>query len=250
MKARLIKRKYDVIACIVLFLIIAAFFSRLFYPNTSFFIVPEYNGSDTTNFNIPIKMILSQSYKAGEIPLWNKNLGTGFPLLAETQIGYFFLPNIILYSLFSFSVAYNLGYVASFMFAAFGMYAYMRYKKFSESISVFAAFTFSFSGFYLGHMNHYNMLQSASLFPWLILLFDRFKEKLTVPRLLIFSLVLSQQIFAGHVQTTFITLCTIAVLSVFDYILPINRTLKRTPIRWYPLSTHNFDVNLPYCCNL
>jgi hypothetical protein len=129
-------RKNDIISIAILLVIVLVFFSRLFYPHTSLFITPEYNGSDTTNFNIPVKLILSNALKAGEFPLWEKTIATGFPLLAETQIGYFFLPNFLLFKFLSFPIAFNLGYILSFFLACSGMYAFMRHRK-QDSITSF-----------------------------------------------------------------------------------------------------------------
>lgn len=220
-------RKNDIISIAILLVIVLVFFSRLFYPHTSLFITPEYNGSDTTNFNIPVKLILSNALKAGEFPLWEKTIATGFPLLAETQIGYFFLPNFLLFKFLSFPIAFNLGYILSFFLACSGMYAFMRHRKQDSITSLFCGFVFGFSGFYAGHMNHYNMLQSASLLPWLVLLFDYVRERKNVMSVLIFSLVLSQQIFAGYAQITFITLCTIGALYLVELLFPIKTIKKR-----------------------
>src|SRR3989344_7732650 len=213
--------KKDIIAVSLLLLIVCVFFSRLFYPSVSLYITPEFNGSDATNFNIPVKLVLSEAYKAGKVPLWEKTIGTGFPIFAEMQIGYFFLPNIILFGLLPFALAFNLGYVVTFFLGALGMYIYLRSHEFSEIVSAFGAFIFTFSGFFLGHMNHYNMLQAAALMPWLILLFDKLRNKLSIVTLLLFSLVLSQQIFAGYPQITFITLCTIVGLYMVDLTIPL-----------------------------
>ena len=214
------ERKHDALAIFALLLIVFAFFFRLFYPHVSLFITPEFNMSDITDLNIPIKSILWHAYRLGEIPLWEKSIGTGFPLFAETQIGYFFIPNILIYSIFPFDLAFNLGYVTALFMTASGFYVYMRLKRFKPLISFFAGFTFAFSGFYMGHLNQYNMLQAASLLPWLLVIFELIRLKITLPRILVFSIVLSQQIFAGHAQITFITLCTIAASYTIDLIFP------------------------------
>lgn len=222
-------QKKDLLAGIILLAITIAFFSRLFYPHLSLFITPEYNGSDTTNFNIPVKLILSESLKTNTIPLWEKTIATGFPLLAESQIGYFYIPNYLLFKYINFPVAFNLGYILSFFLACSGMYALMRFKKFDAVTSLLCGFVFGFSGFFVGHMNHYNMLQAASLFPWLILIFEFVKKRGDILSVIVFSFVLSQQIFAGYAQITFITLLTITMLYVFDLLLPLKSIKRRIP---------------------
>ncbi len=59
------------------------------------------------------------------------------------------------------------------------------------------------------------MLQAASLLPWLFFFALNFYQQKKVTYLLIFSLILSQQIFTGHFQTVFISLITIFLFFVF-----------------------------------
>lgn len=223
-----IKRaRYDIFALLLLLAISIAFFSRLFYPELSLYITPEYNGSDTTNFNMPVKFFLSESLKNGELPLWISNMGTGFPIFAETQIGLFFIPNLLLFGLLPFTVAFNLGYVVSIFTAAAGMFAYLRYKKASILASMFGGFVFGFSGFFIGHLNHYNMIQVASILPWLLLVFTLFRDSRKLYWIVVFSLLLSQQFFAGYGQITFITLVVIATDMAVHYAFPLKSVKER-----------------------
>lgn len=222
-------QKKDLFAIFIVLIITFAFFTRLFYPHLSLFITPEYNGSDTTNFNIPVKLILSQSLKSNTYPLWEKTIATGFPLLAESQIGYFYIPNYLLFKYLNFPIAFNIGYILSFFMTFSGMYALMRYKKFEVMISLFCGFVFGFSGFFVGHMNHYNMLQAASLFPWLILIFEYVKKRGDILSVIVFSFILSQQVFAGYAQITFITLFTVFSLYFFELLLPLKTIKTRFP---------------------
>ena len=86
---------------LLLLIIISVFFFQLFYPKPSIFVTPEWGSNDILNFNLPVKYFLSSALKNAEFPLWSANIGTGFPILAESQMGAFYLPNLILFSLFS-----------------------------------------------------------------------------------------------------------------------------------------------------
>lgn len=191
---------------VILFLLSFIFFYRLFFPELSVFITPEKGSSDLTNFNLPVKTFLSASLKNLQIPLWSKGIGSGIPLFAESQIGTFYLQNFILFRLFEPILAFNLGYILTFFIASSGFFFYSRYLKLSRMISLLTGIIFAYSGFFIGHIVHYNMIQAAALIPWIILSAHVLFEKKKTLFVLITSILLSQQIFVGHMQITFITL--------------------------------------------
>src|SRR3989338_2691243 len=105
----LVQKRLDVAINLILAALVLVFFSRLFMPQLSIFITPEYGRSDITHFNLPIKFFLSESLKRGQLPLWSKNIDTGYPLFAESQIGALFLPNLVLFRFLPFMLAFNIG---------------------------------------------------------------------------------------------------------------------------------------------
>src|SRR3990172_2515854 len=93
----MVKRK--LVPVVVILVIVAAFFWRLFFPEPKVIYRVEIMGSDIWNVYYPIRHFLGESLKRGEIPFWAKGMGTGFPVQANGQVGTFFLPNLALYSL-------------------------------------------------------------------------------------------------------------------------------------------------------
>ena len=77
------------------------------YPNLSLFVTPEVGVSDLWQFNVPVKLLMSQAIDGGFIPWWTSAIGTGFPILAESQMGFFNGFSLLLYSLFPHLVAFN-----------------------------------------------------------------------------------------------------------------------------------------------
>lgn len=79
-------------------------------------------GGDVYSYFFPQKVIYSESLHAGELPLWNARAGFGYPLLAESQAGIFYPPNLVLYRLLdphtAFHVSFLLHYFAAFVFAS------------------------------------------------------------------------------------------------------------------------------------
>ncbi len=78
-------------------------------------------GGDIYSYFFPQKVIYSEALHAGELPLWNAHAGFGYPLLAESQTGIFYPPNLVLYRLLdahsAFHVSFLLHYIAAFVFS-------------------------------------------------------------------------------------------------------------------------------------
>lgn len=79
-------------------------------------------GGDIYSYFFPQKVIYSEALHAGELPLWNAHAGFGYPLLAESQTGIFYPPNLVLYRLLdahsAFHVSFLLHYFLAFLFAS------------------------------------------------------------------------------------------------------------------------------------
>lgn len=206
--------KKDFWAIFLIVIFTGLFFLRLFYsqkssayPTPSFFVTPDFGGSDMWQLNLPAKFFLSQSLKNNQLPVWNQNIGLGFPMTAEGQIGAFNLTNLIFFKFLPFIYAFNLGFVFIFAFTGIGAYLYLRNIKINRLVSLFSALSFSYSAFFACHISHFNLIQTASFLPWLFLFTERIiNDKSQKSNYLLFSFFLAQQIFSGFPQITFITL--------------------------------------------
>ncbi len=203
--------KQHIIPTLVITLIIVGFFLKLFYPIPQVYYTPGFGRSDIWSFNYPLKDFLSTSIKNGHLPFWSKNIGTGFPVFAESQIGTFYLPNLLLFGFLPTWLAFNLSYALSFMISFLGMYALLIRNQLGRLSSLLAGFAFSFSGFFISHIHHTNLIQSAALMPWIFLSAELLWQKPTRKTFIMFILILSQQLFAGFPQSTFITLIGIGL---------------------------------------
>ena len=188
------------------FLITFVFFFRLFYPRLSLFMIPDFGASDVVHLNLPLKEILSASLKNNTWPLWTPLLASGFPILAEGQIGTFYLPNLFLFRFFPTVLAYNINLILAFLLSGLGCLLLGRRLTLSPFSSLFFALVFTFSGFFAVHLNHFNLIQAASLLPILFWACIRLWKTANFPSSLLFALILTEQIFTGHFYIVFITL--------------------------------------------
>ena len=198
----------------ILLVIFSLYFGRLFYPEPSIFFTPEIGRSDIWHFNYPVKDFLARSLKNGELPLWNNMAGNGFPFLAEGQIGTFNLTNLMLFSIFPTWLAFNLSYVVIFSTAFAGTYLFLKKLKFGDFISFISAFIFSFGGFFITHIHHFALIQTASFLPWVFLTAFMYWGKQTKTNFRFFVFVLIQQFFSGHFQIFLITTVTLFIFLV------------------------------------
>lgn len=199
-------------------LILALFFHlRLFTP-LSLYTSQDVGRGDLTHFNYPLKDFYAKKLKSFELPLWTDQIFTGFPILAESQVGTFYLPNLILFYFLPTPWAFNLSFVLSYFLAGLGVYFYCRYLKLDFFPSIFAAVAFAFSMVFTGRIIHLNVIQSASLIPWILYFSDKLvSQKSNKFEFLALTLILSQQVFAGFMQIVVYTLISILLLIVVKY---------------------------------
>ncbi len=213
----LVHRK-NVCAAVLLFLVCGAFFAKLFFPNPKIFATAEIGISDIWYLNFPLKNFLGESLKAGRLPVWDPLRNSGFPDLAEGQIGTFNLYNLLAFRLLPTITAFNLGFIVMFFLCGLGMYLFTFQRGFPPSIAFYVAFIYSFSGFFITHISHYPLLQTMTFFPLLMFALDLLLSQITIISVVFLSLVLSQQIFSGFPQMVFISGIGLVLYCVFKYI--------------------------------
>src|SRR3989344_6009948 len=200
---------------IIITIVIFAFHIRLFLPEPSIYITPDYGRSDAWHLSIANKFYYAKELKQNRIPIWNPHIGTGFPTLAEGQTGIFYLPNLILFRFLPFVLAYNLNIVTTFLLAAFGAYFFCRSLSLNKTASLFGGTIFVLGGFFVVHIPHLHLIQTAALLPWLFWTTNEFLKNRRILFLLTLSFFLSQQVFAGFPQLTFYSLVALFLYLIF-----------------------------------
>jgi hypothetical protein len=202
----------DRIGIISLFLLVGVFFGRLFYPTPQLIVTPDYGRSDAWHFSFVTKFALSQALQSHTLPLWRSDVGQGFPLLAEGQTGVFFLPNLVFFSLFEPVTAYNLTLTLAVLTLGLGIYWWCRVMRLSPLSSWFTAVTVMFSSLTITQLPHITLLQGMSMLPIIATLSILVVTSKPFPWGGLLALSLSQQIYAGFPQATFLTLVISGVI--------------------------------------
>jgi hypothetical protein len=195
--------------------LILFFYHRLFLPVPQLFFTPDFDKSDIINFHYPVKDFLRESLTHYQLPFWNKDDGTGYPYFAESQIGALYIPNLILYFFLPTYFAWNLSYVLLAFLSFTGSFLFLKSLKRSNFASFFSAFSFTFSCFFVLHVQHPNVIQAASLTPWIFYFVSKLFCRFRLLDLVLFILFLWQQQLVGFIQVSFIT-----ILGVIIFYLP------------------------------
>jgi Bacterial membrane protein YfhO len=144
----------------------------------------------------PLRYALYESFRTGELPLWNRHMAMGFPLLAAFQSGVFYPPHLLLL-LPSFFQAIRAIFILHFLIAGVGAYCLCRNWKFPPYLSIVGALLFAFGGTVVSLSNLLNHFQTAVWLPWVILIWEKLLSSLSWKNFLALTLITTTQFLAG-----------------------------------------------------
>jgi hypothetical protein len=172
-------------------------------------------GSDLMNENFPYRLSLGRALKAGQFPLWDRDIYGGFPLLARAESGVCYPFNLVMFGLFPPYVALNLMILLTLLTAGVGVYFYTREIGSCQLAAIFAAVAFAFCGYLVAHLKHLSMANAASWLPLALTLLERAVSRNHVRPLLWFGVVFGLQHLAGNAQSAYY--CGVLYLFYFAF---------------------------------
>ena len=149
----------------------------VFYP-TLFLVRSAPLTGDHWEQHYPWAYLLSQSLHQGSLPFWTSLIQSGFPIAAESQIGIFYLPNLILYALLPFHTAYSYMNLIHFMLASWGTYAFARIIRLQPPGAFLAAVIFLFGAAFGGAYYNMTSLKTIAWFPLALFCFEQINQHL------------------------------------------------------------------------
>src|SRR3972149_8713493 len=115
--------------------------------------------SDLMTLNYPLKQLLAQSLKEGNLPFWTTLIGNGTPIFAESQIGALYPFHLLLFKFLPTLPAFNLNLFLHFLLAALGTYFFCRVSlRLGWASCLLAALSFSLSGFMIMRLQQSNIV--------------------------------------------------------------------------------------------
>ena len=148
----------------------------------------------------PWSKCYAESIKSFSFPYWVKAMGSGFPLMAEGQIGGFYPLNILLLFVLPFKIAYNYSVVLHFIMGGIFTYLYSRKLGADQSGGSLAALLFCFGSAYAGCFYNIVSLRTLAWFPLVLLLIEHYFDKQRFIYLFFGGVILGLQFLAGFVQ--------------------------------------------------
>ncbi len=134
--------------------------------------------------------------EAGHWPYWTNLVSCGFPLLAEGQIGAYYLWHLASYFFLPFKVAYTWGIPVHVLAGGVGFYLYGQRLGLSKKAAALSAVLFSFSSAYGGCFYTTGTLRVLTWLPWCLWEIERKRG----PRAPLLAVFFSQMWTAGFPQ--------------------------------------------------
>ncbi|WP_339749753.1 YfhO family protein [uncultured Rubinisphaera sp.] len=188
-------------------------------------------GGDVYTYYFPQKSFYAEALKLGDIPLWNSLVGHGYPLVAESQTGAFYPPNLLLYRLLDVNTAYNVNHLFHYLLAFCATVWLARDLGTSLFGALFAGLVFVYGWFAPRSCLEWAILTGAYL-PLSLAMLNRYFRSRNVQWLWGLSGVLCLQLLPGHFHLAFITLICLSLWSLCEWIAEFRstRNLNRSAV--------------------
>ena len=175
---------------------------------------------DTFLYFYPYWHAAADALQNGRIPLWNPDIFMGSPLLANSQMGFFYPLNWPVWLLLETPYAVSASILLHVGIAGLGAYfAAQKTLGLGRWASLVTAVLFALGGYLTAQVEHINQLQGLAWLPWYLVVLGvgdwglgRRGAGLKVGvATLAFALLFALQVLAGHTQTAFISGVTVVV---------------------------------------
>jgi hypothetical protein len=153
----------------------------------------------------PMRFGLAGAFHKGELPLWDRHMSMGFPLLADFQSGSFYPPHL-LFLVWPFFTAIRILYVLHYMVAALGAYRLCRHWGYPPYLALIGGELFALGGTLVSLSNVLNHFQTAVWLPWVVLWWEKTRLLSDQKSFVYLALLLVVQFLAGSPELYLMTL--------------------------------------------
>ncbi|HSS36376.1 MAG TPA: hypothetical protein VLR93_08875, partial [Patescibacteria group bacterium] len=167
---------------------------------------------DLPKIDYPLASFFHDALAAGRLPLWNDQLGLGYPLYAEGQIGAFYPPNWLIFQLPPL-VALDLSRVLHLTLAGLGTGLIALRLSGSRTGAVAAALVAVCGGAIATKLEWHNLVAAYGWLPWVLLPLVR-RPRPTRSGLVVAGILWGIQALAGHPNIWLLTGLTAVVVLI------------------------------------
>jgi hypothetical protein len=216
MKTYLSKNRTDFIIIFIFLILPFIFFNGSMRLNTLLL-----GMRDSQYVFFPAHELVSGIIKDLELPLWNRYVFSGYPLLSSPSYYAFYPVTIISGLIFPTAVSYNLSVLLHYSLAGIFMYLFMKEYGTGRLASFTAGMIFMFSGSLITNRDHITRIFTFVWIPLILLFLEKFRKTKRKEYLLIASIPYAVSYFAGDPQI-FLYGSIIILLYIIFYALIFN----------------------------
>ena len=165
---------------------------------------------DGLTYDLPVRVLAARAWRSGAVPSWDRFSFAGSPLLATSQVGVFYPPNLV-HLVLSPAVAHDLLVVLAMAVAGLGAALLGRRLTGDAVAGAVAGLAFGLSGFFFGHVNHLSISATACWIPWAVLGYERLLERPRPLRVLVAAAPVGAAVLAGHPQLLLVLVAVLAL---------------------------------------
>ena len=185
---------------------------------------------DAADMHYPLQKYFSDRLLSGKLPFWTPYLFSGYPLLANPEVGAWYPPHwpFFLTGITPRSIQFELALNA--FLACLGAYFLISRHVASRAAAVLGGFAYGLSGFFAGHSSHVGLFSAAAGFPWLLLAYRRAADSAALRYTALGGLVGGAIILAGYAQTAVFGFLGLGLYALADLWGHGRRWLRATAI--------------------
>ena len=205
MVCNIIKRhKHFLFAVILSVLTYVIFFGQFLTPSHYFWGPPGQQTDAQTEY-VPARVYFyDKIIHEHSFPFWTEKMYSGFPIYADLENAYLNPVNDASILIFGPLLSYKILHVLEYLIGSLSLYFLLKRKGIGLFGFAAANAIFFFNTFFINHQIHFNIIMAFYLIPTALLLADLFLEKRQLRYIILQSLVISNAVLWGHMQSAVI----------------------------------------------
>jgi len=168
----------------------------------------------------PWSKVYSEAIKNFAFPFWTRYVNSGFPLMAEGQLGGFYPVSIAMFFLLPFNIAYNYSIIFHFILAGIFTYIFARKIGIDGWGASLSALIFCFGSSFAGCP----YLRTFVWFPLALFAIEKYFDAKKFRYIFYLGIIIGLQLLAGFVQMA--AYSVLFYLVYFLYGLKVRKTVK------------------------
>jgi len=192
------KNKINILIIILFLILPLIFFRDTLRLNNIIF-----GSEDSIRYYISVRTLIIDSLKNFELPLWNKYIFNGFPLLASPDIYTLYPPALFLDLIFPVPLSYNMLVLLQYSLSGLFMYLFLRELKLNRIACFAGGIIFMFSGNMISHRSLSVYLNVFTWAPLILYFLEKFRKNKKIVYVLAATIFYSISFFGGAQQLFF-----------------------------------------------